>query len=292
MKKSCIFYYQTIFPFLLVLIVSSNFFPKKVIATETIKNTLSEKSLESKCTFKDYEIKIYRELFSLLVISKKRVVVHSSEGFKFDVIDGNSLKAENSMIAVGSDITGDGDPNLIIREWTGGVHCCFIYHIFILEPTFRYIQGIELKHGGGDGFINLDDDPALELVIVDWTFAYWNSSFNTSPAPKVILKYNGSIYEISHELMRKPFKNGNYLVDKSKLIRAYKFWGEHNIPPYQLWTFMLDLIYSGNMKKAIELLNLSWPKKIGGKDKFLTDFMNELATSPYWEDLKILNKLK
>jgi hypothetical protein len=48
------------------------------------------------------------------------------------------------------------------------------------------------------------------------------------------------------------------------------FWGE-----------MLDLIYSGNEPLAWQYLDLVWPPKKPGKDKFLADFKEQLADSYY-----------
>ena len=49
--------------------------------------------------------------------------------------------------------------------------------------------------------------------------------------------------------------------------------------PYQMWSEMLDLIYSGNMDSAWRLCDLSWPEKHPGKELFLKEFKKQLATS-------------
>ena len=55
--------------------------------------------------------------------------------------------------------------------------------------------------------------------------------------------------------------------------------------PNDLFSEMLDLIYSGNMESAWKLCNLSWPVKHPGKANFLKEFINQLQTSPYYNDI-------
>lgn len=59
--------------------------------------------------------------------------------------------------------------------------------------------------------------------------------------------------------------------------------------PFEMWGEMLDLIYSGNMDSAWKLCDLSWPVKHPGKAIFLREFKKELATSPYYKAIKLLN---
>src|SRR5215469_14646439 len=33
------------------------------------------------------------------------------------------------LVTIGRDVTGNGQPNLVISEWTGGANCCLTFHI-------------------------------------------------------------------------------------------------------------------------------------------------------------------
>ena len=46
------------------------------------------------------------------------------------------------------------------------------------------------------------------------------------------------------------------------------------------------------MDQAWELFNLSWPKKIKGKQPFLKDFKEQLRGSRYWKELQEMNAKK
>lgn len=52
---------------------------------------------------------------------------------------------------------------------------------------------------------------------------------------------------------------------------------------------MLDLIYSGNMDLAWMLCDLSWLADHPGKEIFLQEFKEELATCEYYADIERLN---
>jgi hypothetical protein len=56
-----------------------------------------------------------------------------------------------------------------------------------------------------------------------------------------------------------------------------------------MWGEMLDLIYSGNMKSAWRLCDLSWPTNYPGKAVFLKEFKKQLGTFKYYGAIKELN---
>ena len=113
-----------------------------------------------------------------------------------------------ALVKMGMDITGDGQPDLVISEWLGGANCCLIFHIFEIGPTFKKLGTIDAEFGdSGPHFIHPDKDSkntGLAIQIHDWTFANWNTDFADSPAPKVILRFSDNAYRIAPDLMRAP----------------------------------------------------------------------------------------
>jgi len=239
--------------------------------------------------FGEYSIKIYEINDSSFEILKNGVRVYSDFGHRFEIgsIYENDETGNNASVN-GNDITGDGYPNLIVSEWTGGVHCCFLFHIFEIGPDFQHIQTINAAHGDLSDFENMDDDPDLEFFMADWTFAYWRVSFSASPAPEVILKYNGKKYELANDLMRAPGLSRQDLDQLASEVKSWFGWQDDQ-PPSILWAEMLNLIYTGNMAQAWDLLDLSWPAKIEGKEQFLKDFRLQLKKSPFWKSILKLN---
>jgi len=132
-------------------------------------------------------------------------VYQKSAGGKFKI--DTRLEEEdspNALTEMGKNITGNGIPNLVISEWTGGAHCCSNFYIFEIGARFRFLAKIEAGHGDMSHFANLDGDGNLEFVGADWTFAYWRTSFAESPAPEIILRFAAGGYRLAEDLMRKP----------------------------------------------------------------------------------------
>ena len=184
------------------------------------------------------------------------------------------------------------------------MHSDFIFNVFEIGPQFKFIQSINAGHADHSDFKNLDDSPDLEFPLLDFAFVYWRVCFAESPMPKIILKFNGEKYELAQKLMSRPKLNHEKLTKLADKIKASDFWnhieGNHIInsdptndqPPVLLWKEMLNLIYTGNMDQAWELFNLSWPKKIKGKQPFLKDFKEQLSGSRYWKELQEMNTKK
>lgn len=240
----------------------------------------------------DYIVRTYARLDAgSFEIIHKGVRVYAAHGYSFRIGSIYEKDKTNSLVSIGSDITGDGKPDLLVSEWTGGAHSSYLFNLFEIGSQFRYIQTIDSAHSDNVDFENLDSDPALEFPMYDWTFAYWRCSFAASPAPKVILKYNGNKYEIAGDLMRKPGLPYAKLVQMSCKIKKDEEW-KYNRQPSDLWEVMLDLIYTGNMDQAWVFFDLSWPSGIEGKEDFIKDFKEQLKHSPFWKDVQILNKKK
>lgn len=204
-----------------------------------------------------------------------------------------------ALIKMGMDITGDGQPDLVISEWLGGANCCLIFHIFEIGPTFKKLGTIDAEFGdSGPHFLHPDKDSkttGLAIQIHDWTFANWNTDFADSPAPKVILRFSDNTYRVSPDLMRAPVLNVSDLAARAAEVMSYTpsakggAWPHAQVSP-QLWGTMLDLIYSGHAGDAWKFLDDAWPPKVQGKDVFARDFRAQLAKSPYWPAVKAMNE--
>lgn len=205
-----------------------------------------------------------------------------------------------ALVKMGMDITGAGQPDVVISEWSGGANCCLTFHIFEIGSTFRKIGSISAMYGdAGPHFAHADKDSkakGLQVQISDWTFANWHSDFADSPAPKVILRFSESdgTYRISPDLMRSPIPAVSDLDARTAEIRNHKnnakgnSWPAADVSP-TLWGTMLDLIYSGHAGDAWKFLDKAWPPKIGGKEAFARDFRAQLAKSPYWSAVVAAN---
>jgi LysM repeat protein len=195
---------------------------------------------------------------------------------------GILCRPPDERLAMGGDITGDGEPNLVIWVWEWR---CGRYQIFEIADEFRPIQTIDVGSANRSRFWNMDEDEALEFIT-------WDLSL--SPAPEVILKYQDGEYAIACELMRKPKLTDEELAQLAAEIKQSPEWEE--LPGYSgkwpkiLLKEMLDLIYAGNMAQAWTLLDLAWPDDFSGKEEFTNSFQEQLTNSHYWEEIKLMNE--
>jgi hypothetical protein len=191
------------------------------------------------------------------------------------------------LVMMGKDISGDGQPDLVVSQWSGGANCCLTLHIFEIGKRFRKIGAIDAAYGDqGPHFVHLGDQRGLQIQIYDWTFANWHSDFAQSPAPRVIFSYQRGAYRIAPALMFTPRADMNDVAakiqqvrDETKSLRGS--WPDANIPPL-LWGTMLDLIYSGHRLLAWQVVEMAWPKQVKGKEAFVDDLIAQMKKSPYW----------
>jgi hypothetical protein len=91
----------------------------------------------------------------------------------------------------GTDINGNGTPDVIINLYSGGAHCCFDVAVYDLGPSLRRVN-VPPPPGGNSGgvFEDLDGDGILEYRTADDSFAYAYCCFAASPAVPVILRFD------------------------------------------------------------------------------------------------------
>ena len=208
---------------------------------------------------------------------------------RFTLGQAGNADLKTPPIANGTDITGRGQPDMIIAFYTGGAHCCLMHYVFELTPEFRLLATLDA--GGGDRAHFSPIDRGYYYFANDWNFAYWNTSFTESPAPDVILRFVDDPkvrgYHLALDKMTRPAPNRQDWARAS--VEATQAFADDS--PFsggtgsKLWGNMLELIYSGHSDLAWKFFDEAWPAKRPGKDKFLADFCSQLATSSYWPDL-------
>ena len=222
-----------------------------------------------------------------------------NKGEKFFIGAMDKDDPDAAFVKMGMDITGDGQPDLLISEWSGYANCCLTLHIFEIGPTFKKLGTIDAEFGdAGPHFVHPDKNLkllGLTIQIHDWTFANWNTDFADSPAPSVMLRFSDGTYRISPDLMRTPAPAPKDLDARAAEVRDYApsakggTWPHASVSP-KLWSTMLDLIYGGHDGDAWKFLDAAWPAKVSGKDAFAREFRAQLAKSPYWPAVKAMNE--
>ena len=196
---------------------------------------------------------------------------------------------------MGDDITGDGISNLIVMEDSGGSFFPQSCQVFSLGEKFRLIQDLPGGH-----FQDLNRDGKLEYITYEIGFSYWHVSHADAPAPKIVYEYCGFNYLLAPALTYQPLppqdeitqavirlKKDIIACEKEKCIYPYHCWYYEGIyiPP-SVWSYMLDLIFSGHPDEAYDLLDKVWPEDKEGKSQLICDFIKILNGNTIWPALK------
>lgn len=261
-------------------------------------------------TFQPYVARVFHDTrandgsdayFEVLKDGKQIYKQKASEtGDKFFIGTMYDSDPDAALVKMGTDITGDGQPDMVVSEWSGYSNCCLTLHVFELTPTFREVGKIDAQFGDqGPHFIadKTSKTKDLAVEIHDWTFANWNTDFADSPAPTVFLRYGAQGYRVAPDLMRAQKLAPPGLEERADEVRNFApsadggLWPKTDVSP-QLWATMLDLIYSGHAGDAWKFLDSAWPANMQGKDAFASDFRAQLAKSPYFDAITEMNGSK
>jgi hypothetical protein len=193
----------------------------------------------------------------------------------------------NDLFLVGPDFTACGKPHAVVFEYTGGNHCCTSAYVFLLGDEPRLLATIEGRHST-PVFRKTAFGQPWEIVMRDWSYAYWPSSFATSPAPEVILRWNGDAYVTAPNRMAKPAPSESELEAKARSIRRSPEWTfetnrylRANIPSGLMQT-ALDLMYSGHEELGWKFIRQAWCPGFPLDETLLTDLRKRRSESPYW----------
>lgn len=194
----------------------------------------------------------------------------------------------------GDDINGDGEPDLIITNDSGGTGCFAETIVLGLGNANGSALGVQARLPNCGRFEDLDHDGILEFVAWDRTFAYRWTSGAGSPYPRVILEWRGfDGYVPAPDRMTGP---APFLADLDSDIRAKI---DACRPDAQWWCrtelvlkAMLDLIYSGNSRMAWQVFDRHWESDGGWSEResFRREFKDALRESPFWTTVVTLNR--
>lgn len=178
-------------------------------------------------------------------------------------LNGQMLAQVGSSAEVdlsGRDVTGEGNPDLVIQTFSGGAHCCFSTVIYDLGATLRKVLETRPSNCGGT-LEDLDGDGSMEVVICDDLFAYTYCPFASSPMPRVILKYRAGAGYVPAS----PDFAALYAED----ITMHREWAQQAVPGgYGEWDqtvkcavlpLVLDYLYIGQATQAWDALVQYYP---------------------------------
>jgi hypothetical protein len=241
--------------------------------------------LKDEVIWGDYVLRTYRgEYEGLIEIDFRGRVAYQQKGHAF-YISGKELLKKEQVVPMGLDLTGDGKQNFLFYEWSGGAHCCFNATILTTEIPIKQVAIIEGRHTV-PVFEDLDDDGLYEVIVRDWTYDYWPQSFAGSPAPEVILVYNGSEYVPSKLFMFREAPSEKELKEKvtevkNELTTTYDIYKGL---PFQ---YALNLMYTGHEELGWQFIEQVWPESESKeKEELIESLRGLMEHSSYWQKLK------
>lgn len=225
-------------------------------------------------------------------IPEERVVVRGR--LNYEVVDrrvwagvaaGGSPRSVGTQPYLGDgtkDCTGDGEPDLIIEGFSGGAHCCTTYAVLQLGERARALGVIE---AGNAAYWRETATPGvLEMLGADYTFDYWLVPHVESPAPTVVLRWDGSRFALYTPSMAQPAPDEAAfaaLVTRLGSLPARADFSGRTIPPPELWRAMLDLAYAGHEPLAWRLSEAAWNPSWGDRAAFEAEMRAQWANSPF-----------
>ena len=243
--------------------------------------------LDSVRNWNRYSVRIYRKdfgssYFEVLLGHRK---IYSCTG-----------EQKFSVESLGSDVTGNGVPNLVVSQYLGGAHGKSRY--LVLELVGSKVKEVDVIDGIDAEFRDLNNDGLPEITGIDRGYDFFlGDSFAASPRPSVVFSFDKTKkkYILDRQLMTKRPFSLDKLNELSTKYRENARWHKESRPPSKLFDTMLKLVYSGNKKQAWELFDASWPDGANtniSKEEYKEDVENELRRSLFYPVIAGWNKEK
>ncbi len=160
----------------------------------------------------------------------------------------------------GKDITGEGNPDLILDIFSGGAHCCFSTVVYDLGSKLTKVMDLKPSNCSGK-FADIDNDGKYEYVTCDDAFAYKYCPYVSSPVARVIFKYiPGQSYTPVN-----PQYSSQYDADIGRHLNMAEDAQPGGLAEWDgtskcaVLPLVLDYLYSGRTAEAWETLYRYYP---------------------------------
>jgi len=165
-------------------------------ATSTITQTAKSGSVTATFTYKITTSKDFPTYSGeRLTITRNETMAYNAPVYTKDCSPDCTpgdprAKGHSAQIA---DLSGSGEPNVILTLFTGGAHCCQIAQVFTYSSsTMTYAK---TEHNFEDpGFSLKKLSGAYRFESADWRFEYEFTSFAQSGVPIQIWEFTGSAF--------------------------------------------------------------------------------------------------
>ena len=166
----------------------------------------------------------------------------------------------------GTDINGDGKPELVLDGYSGGAHCCYSYTIIGLGQTHQVLRTLHSQvpmtfEGQADG--------STVIRTGDSVFDYFVVPHSDAVIPQLILRMDGNKlldvgaqfhkeYDAQIEQARAQLSS----QDLEKFHQARlgdRMFGDQTLTVHRVLVIVLNYLYSGREAQAWQALTELWP---------------------------------
>lgn len=230
--------------------------------------------VEEELVIGPYVVRVWRNTTSEMLANFDSVVTIQATGQPMIQID----MAPGLHELTGTDITGEGNPDVIVETYSGGAHCCFSTIVYDLGSTPTEVLRTPESNCSGS-FEDLDEDGVLEFVTCDDRFSYVYCCFAGSPVAKVIMKYRpGEGYVPASTSFRHLYAED--IANHTEAAEAatpgeYCEWDETT--KCAVLPVVLDYLYSGQWDKAWAELDRLYP--YADKETFREEITDSVGRS-------------
>jgi hypothetical protein len=176
----------------------------------------------------------------------------------------------------GTDVNGDGKPEIVLNGYSGGLHCCYTSYIISLD---RKPQLLHAFYNSVPVKFEKQPDGVTLIRAADGVFDYFIVPHGQAVIPTVMLQMKGDqLVDVSSqfpELYDKQIEQARSeltpaaLESFRKADYHTKLFTDQFPSAQRVLTIVLDYVYSGREEKAWEALSDDWPASDASRVKSL-----------------------
>jgi len=210
-------------------------------------------------------------------------VVYEGERYLLSLGAPGQMSARSVSDLTGHDINGDGQPDLIFSDWSGGAHCCYTTTVHSVGPEVKLVLALDTGNCGPGEFVDLDADGVLEFVTCDDTWAYTYCSFADSPFPRVVYGYDAARAEYAPAT---PRYASHYRDELAIMLDRAQAWisasggKDPGLDKCRLLHPVLGLMYAGRIDDGLVLIRGLY--RGADREQFEKETLEMVRKSSFW----------